>query len=82
MLAKTITAASVIAALYLAYHHAWSGVVIAGLAAILAARWSELSRMRHVWRIKSQTGTSVGVPPNQRLRPTWRAKGSAHRVKP
>ncbi|OSI91453.1 hypothetical protein BSZ23_00340 [Bradyrhizobium canariense] len=48
--AKTITAAGVIVALYLAYHHAWSGMVIAGLVAILAARWSELSRMRRIWR--------------------------------
>ena len=56
MLAKTITAAGVIAALYLAYHHAWSGVVIAGLIAILASRWSELSRMRRIWQSKSTAG--------------------------
>ena len=48
--AKIITAVGVIAALYLAYHHDWTGVVIVGLIAILAARWSELSRMRRIWR--------------------------------
>lgn len=50
MLAKIVTTAGVIAALYFAFQHAWSGMVVSGVVAILAARWSELSRMRRIWR--------------------------------
>lgn len=50
MRAKIVTAAGVIAALYFAFQHAWSGVIVSAIVAILAARWSELSRMRHIWR--------------------------------